>query len=301
MTVIFIITVVSLQSCTCANRNDTIKIDGSSTVYVISEAIAEEYQKHEVGKVSIGISGTGGGFKKLCSKRIDIIGASRAITDTEKELCKQNSVEYYELPVAYDGIVVVVNKENDWINEIRISTLKKIFEPEAEGKVLQWSDIDPSWPARRFEIFSPGISSGTYDYFTRAVVGKEHSSRGDLTSSEDDNVLVHGIRSTKDAIGFFSFAYFKENQNELKALPIIDDVKQKTDRAISASVETIRDGSYSPLARPVFIYANRKLDDVSKKFLNFYLKNSQKVVKDVGFVPLNDEEYQKTLKLFQGE
>lgn len=289
----------SLSSCTCANRKDAIKVDGSSTVYVISEAIAEEYQKHKTAKVSIGISGTGGGFKKFCGKRIDIIGASRSITNTEKELCQQNSVEYLELPVAFDGIAVVVNKENDWITELKVSTLKKMFEPEAEGKIMQWSDLDPAWPARNFEIFTPGVASGTYDYFTHAIVGKEHSSRGDVTSSEDDNVLVHGVRSTKDGIGFFSFAYYLENKDELKIVPIIDDGKQKTN-GVTPSFETIRDGSYSPLSRPVFIYVNKKLDDNSKNFVDFYLANSQKVAKDVGYVPLNDETHQKALNAFKG-
>lgn len=292
--------IATLQSCTCANQKDTIKVDGSSTVYVVSEAIAEEYQKQEGGKVSIGISGTGGGFKKLCSARIDIIGASRAITNEEKELCKQNGVEWVELPVAFDGIVVVVNKENDWVSEIKVSTLKKIFEPQAEGNVMQWNDIDPNWPARKFEIFAPGISSGTYDYFTHVIVGKEHSSRGDLTSSEDDNVLVHGVRSTKDSIGFFSFAYYLENKNELKALFVIDDGKQKT-VGVAPSRETIHDGSYSPLSRPIFIYINKKLDESSKKFVQFYLNHSQKVAQDVGFIPLNSAIHDKALKAFKGE
>jgi phosphate transport system substrate-binding protein len=292
--------VVFLHSCTCAPRGDTVRIDGSSTVYVLSEAIAEEYQKMGNGKVSIGISGTGGGFKKLCSKRIDLVGASRSITGAEKDLCQQNSVEYIELPVAYDGIVVVVNKENDWLSEINVSTLKKMFEPEAEGKIMQWSDIDPSWPERKFEIFAPGISSGTYDYFTRAIVGKEHSSRGDLTSSEDDNVIVHGVRSTKDSIGFFSFAYFLENKDELKVLPIIDDIKQKN-IAVLPSAESIRNGSYSPLSRPIFIYINKNLDESAKKFIHFYLDHSQKVAQDVGFIPLNDLDQHKAWKALKGE
>jgi phosphate transport system substrate-binding protein len=291
----------TLPSCTCAKRTESVKIDGSSTVYVISEAIAEEYQKKDNGDVSIGISGTGGGFKKLCGKRIDIIGASRAITESEKEVCLKNGVEFLELPVAFDGIVVVVNKENNFLNEIKVSTLKKIFEPEAEGKIMKWSDVDPAWPPREFEIFSPGISSGTYDYFTQAIVGKEHSSRGDLTSSEDDNVLVHGVLSTKDSIGFFSYAYYLENKDDLKALPIIDDVKRKTDKAVAAEVDTIQKGTYSPLSRKVFIYANKNLSEQEKKFLHFYLTNSQKIALDVGFVPLSNEVHQKALITLEGK
>lgn len=287
-----------MPSCTCATPKDSIKVDGSSTVYVISEAIAEEYQKTGQGKVSIGISGTGGGFKKFCSKRIQIIGASRVITNSEKDLCRSNEVSYVELPVAYDGIVVVVNKGNTWIKDISVSTLKKMFEPEAEGRMMKWSDIDPSWPDRKFEIFAPGISSGTYDYFTQAIVGKQHSSRGDITTSEDDNVLVHGVRSTIDSIGFFGFAYFLENQNELKALPLIDDRSGHT-KAVSPTKETIRSGEYSPLSRPVFIYANTRLTIEGKKFVTFYLEHSQKIANDVGFIPLNEHDHKKATKILE--
>lgn len=292
---------ILLQACTCAAPKDTIKIDGSSTIYVISEAIAEEYKKQQQGKVSISISGTGGGFKKLCSKRIDIIGASRPITSSEKELCKLNKVEYLELPIAYDGIVLVVNKANAWIDEIKVSALKRIFEPEAEGKINHWSDINPSWPRRKFEIFAPGISSGTYDYFTKAVVGKEHSSRGDITTSEDDNVLVHGVSSTIDGLGFFSFAYFLENQNELKALAIIDDTsdKKKT-RAVLPTKQTIITGEYSPLSRPVYLYVNKDINEKSKDFLKFYLDHSQKIAQDVGFVPLNPQTHKKANAILKG-
>ncbi len=294
-------TVLLWQSCTCSFSKDNIKLDGSSTVFVISEAIAEEYKKHHDQNVSIGISVTGGGFKKLCSKRIDIIGASRAITDSERDLCQKHSVGYIELPVANDGIVVVVNKENHWLNDIRVSTLKKIFEPAAEGKITKWNDIDPSWPDRKFEIFAPGIASGTYDYFTKEIVGKEHSSRGDITSSEDDNVLVHGIRSTTDSIGFFSFAYYLENQSSLKALAIINDLKGQDQKAVLPTGATIQSGEYSPLARPVFLYASKNLKPHEKNFLKFYLENCGKVAKDVGFVPLSEEAQKNVLAKFSGE
>lgn len=295
-------TILTMQSCTCSSPKDSINIDGSATVYVISEAIAEEYQKHKFGRVSIGISGTGGGFKKLCSNRINIIGASRAITDSEKELCRSNKVDYLELPVAYDGIAVVTNKANNWLNQISVSTLKRIFEPTAEGAVLMWSDIDPSWPARKFEIFAPGVSSGTYDYFTHAIVGKEHSSRGDMTTSEDANVLVHGVRSNVDSIGFFSYAYFLENSNDLKALPIIDDREGSNKSPVLPNKDTIRNGDYSPLSRPVFIYANKNsLNESAKKFLLFYLENSPKIAQDVGFVPLSEDAHQKSMATLKGE
>lgn len=289
--------ILFLHACTCGVSSDsTIKIDGSSTVYLITEAVAEEYQRIENGRVSIGLSGTGGGFKKLCSKRINIIGASRKISASEKKLCEENEVKFLELPVAYDGIVVVVNKNNVWLNEIKISQLKKIFAPEAEGKILKWSDIDTSWPARKFEIFAPGVSSGTYDYFTQVVVGKSHNSRGDITSSEDDNVLVHGVRTTKDAIGFFSFAYYIENKNELKALAIIDDSSNKPTVSIAPTPLTIRNGSYHPLSRQVFLYANHKLNSASKDFLNFYLRVSPNLLQDVGFITLSDEDHRHALE-----
>ena len=267
---------------------------------MISEAIAEEYKNHNLGNVSIGISGTGGGFKKLCSKRIDIIGASRTISDSEKAQCLQNNVSFLELPIANDGIVVAVNKENRWLNEIAVSTLKKIFEPQAEGKITRWSDVNPAWPQRKFEIFAPGIASGTYDYFTKEIVGKEHSSRGDITSSEDDNVLVHGIRSTVDSIGFFSFAYYLENQASLKALAIINDVGGHIRKPVLPTASTIQSGEYSPLARPVFLYANKSLKPKERQFLQFYVENSSRVAKDVGFIPLSEQAHKSTLAALTG-
>jgi phosphate transport system substrate-binding protein len=285
---------LTFYGCTCREKA-SIRIDGSSTVFVISEAIAEEYKKTAKENVSVGISGTGGGFKKLCSDRIDIIGASRKITQSEIALCKQNNINYMELPVAYDGIVVVVNKENRWLSEMKVSTLKLIFEPAAEGKILSWSDIDPSWPDRKFEIFAPGISSGTYDYFTKAIIGKEHSSRGDMTTSENDNVLVHGVRSTIDSIGFFSFAYYLENQDSLKALPIIDDRTNNIKPGVMPTAETIRNGEYAPLSRAIYLYANKNIDDKTRKFLRFYVENSQKIASFVGFIRLHDDAFKEAM------
>jgi phosphate transport system substrate-binding protein len=288
-------------ACTCATPKENIRVDGSDTVYVISEAIAEEYQKsNQGGKVSIGMSGTGGGFKKLCSNRINLIGASRVITSSEKTLCQKNNVKYNEFPVAHDGIVVAVNKANTWIKDINVSTLKKIFGPEAENRVTKWSDINPSWPDRKFEIFAPGVSSGTYDYFTQAIVGKQHSSRGDITSSEDHNVVVHGVRTTVDSIGFFSFAYYFENQNDVRALAIIDDHAGKT-KAVLPNKETIRTGEYSPLSRSIFVYANRNLSEPEKKFLTYYLEHSQKAALDVGYVPLNQAAHSQAIQLLKEE
>ena len=199
-----------------------ISIDGSSTVFPISEAVAEEFQKTNAARVTVASSGTGGGFKKLCAKEIAIAGASRPIKPTEVEACKANGVEYIELPVAYDGIAIVVNPENNWVDKMTVAELKKLWEPEAQGKVKTWADVRKGWPKTEIHLFGAGVDSGTYDYFTKAIVGEEHKSRGDYTSSEDDNVLVKGISTDKLALGFFGFAYYHENKDKLKIVPIDD-------------------------------------------------------------------------------
>ncbi len=288
------------SNCTCAPSEKNIRLDGSSTVYVVSEAIAEEFKKEHEGDISIGISGTGGGFKKLCSGRVNLIGASRRIKDSEKILCAENAMEVSEFSVAIDGIVVAVNHENKWLNSIKLSMLKKLFEPSAEGKILKWSDLDKNYPDRKLEIFSPGVSSGTYDYFTTVVTGTEHASRGDVTASEDDNVLVHGVFSNVDSIGFFSYAYYIENREKLKALSVIDD-RSGGSTAVFPSKDSIHSGAYTPLSRPIFIYANQKnLNPASKKFLRFYLENCAKVAEDVGFIPLPPHEQQKNFDKLVG-
>jgi len=275
-----------LKSCSCKPPPERVSIDGSSTVYMISEAVAEEYQKRHPGRISLRISGTGGAFKKFCDKRIRLMGASRPINEKEAQVCEKNGVAVSEFAVALDGIVVAVNAKNSWVRKIDVATLKKLFEPEAEEKINYWSDLNPSWPMRKLLIFAPGISSGTYDYFTRVIVGKEHDSRGDITSSEDDNVLVHGVRSNLGSIGFFSFAYYQENKNELKALAVIND----EGHAVLPTVESIRNGTYAPLSRAVYLYADqRKASEAEKTFLHFYLENSSRLAHDVGFIALNDE------------
>lgn len=281
------------QSCTCRPDCESVKLDGSSTVYVISEAVAEEYQKKYHGRVSIGVSGTGGGFKKLCSGRINLIGASRSINNLEIDLCKKNNINAQEFAVALDGIIIALNQKNTWIESISIETLKRLFEPAAENKITTWNDLNSSWPTRKIAIFSPGVASGTYDYFTKIVVGTEHASRGDITSSEDDNVLVHGVRSNLDGIGFFSFAYYQENSRDLKALPVINNAGEK----IPPTIKTIQDNSYNPLSRPIFIYANQeKLTDAEKAFLRFYLEHAALLVPQVGFVALNKNSHEQSLQ-----
>jgi phosphate transport system substrate-binding protein len=279
-----------------------IAVDGSSTVFPITEAMAEEFQKaNKEIKVTVGIGGTGGGFKKFCRGEIDIADASRPIRDSERADCKQNNVEYIELPVALDALTVMVNPRNDWAKEMTVAELKKIWEPEAQGKITNWKQVRDSFPDRPLKLYGAGVDSGTYDYFTAAIVGKEHSSRGDFTASEDDNVLVQGIAGDINALGFFGLAYYLENKDKLKAVPI----KLKDDsKAVMPSVETAKDGSYQPLSRPIFIYVSRKSVETKPevaKFIEFYLdkKNAAKLVKEVGYVPMPENAYDVFMQRFK--
>lgn len=274
-----------------------IKIDGSSTVYPITEAVAEEFQKANKGtlRVTVGISGTGGGFKKFTRGEIDISDASRPILAKEMEEAKKNGVEYIEIPVAYDGLSVMVNPGNNWITSMTVADLKKIWEPAAQGKITKWNQVRPEWPNAPIKLYGPGADSGTFDYFTEAIVGKAKSSRGDYTGSEDDNTLVQGIAGDKIALGYFGYAYYAENKDRLK-LVAIDGGKGP----VFPSEKTIMDGTYSPLSRPIFIYVNKKSADKPevKQFVEFYLKNAPMLVKQVKYVPLSDELYRLALEHF---
>ncbi len=271
-----------------------IAIDGSSTVFPISEAMAEEFQKANAARVTVAASGTGGGFKKLCAKEIAIAGASRPIKPSEVDACKANGVDYVELPVAYDGIAVVVNPQNTWASSMTVDELKKLWAPEAQGHVKTWADIRSGWPDQEIHLFGAGVDSGTYDYFTKAIVGEEHKSRGDYTSSEDDNVLVKGISTDKLALGFFGFAYYEENKSVLKLLSVDDGNKENGDGPIAPSAKTIEDGSYQPLARPIFIYVSRAAADRKEvqDFVRFYLGQGTKLVNEVGYIALPANTYQ---------
>lgn len=272
------------------SQEKIIKIDGSSTVYPITEAVAEEFQKAKKGaiKVTVGISGTGGGFKKFCRGETDISDASRPIVKKEMDACKDAGIEYIELPVAYDGIVVMVNPKNTWVTSMTPSDLKKIWEPSAERVITKWNQVNPKWPDSPLKLYGPGVDSGTFDYFTEAIVGKSRSSRGDFTASEDDNVLVQGIATDRGALGFFGYAYYAENKDKLKIVPI-DGGKGP----IVPSEKTIMDGTYQPLSRPIFIYVNKKSAERPevREFVEFYLKYASKLVKQVKYVPLPDRAY----------
>ncbi len=274
-----------------------VKVDGSSTVFPITEAVAEEFQAATRGKVrvTVGISGTGGGFKKFCRDEIDVVDASRPILSKEMEACKQAGVQYYELPVAYDALTVMVNPKNNWAQSITVEELKKIWAPEAQGKITHWNQVRAGWPKVPLKLYGAGSDSGNFYYFTEAVVGKAKSSRGDYTASEDDNVLVQGISNDTNALGYFGFAYYSENIDRLKALAV-DSGKGP----VSPSVENVENGSYQPLARPIFIYINKDsaLRPEVKQFIEFYMKHAAALVEEVKYIPLPAKAYQLALSNF---
>ncbi len=275
-----------------------VKVDGSSTVYPVTEAVAEEFQKAKKGaiKVTVGISGTGGGFKKFCRGEIDIANASRPILKKEMEACKNANIQYIELPVAYDALTVVVHPSNTWAQSMTVAELKMMWEPDAQGKITKWNQINPAWPDAPLKLFGAGSDSGTFDYFTEAIVGKAKSSRGDYTASEDDNVLVQGVSRDKNAIGYFGYAYFIENSKKLKAVAI----SYKGKPTVLPSMETVMNGTYQPLARPIFIYVNAKSVDKPevKEFVEFFLKQAPKLVAEVKYTPLLDASYKLALENF---
>ena len=274
-----------------------IRIDGSSTVYPISEAVAEEFRLDEPKvKVTIGVSGTGGGFQKFSRGEIDINNASRPIKADEASVSKENGIGFLELSVAYDGLVVVVNPENNWVKDLTVEELKKIWEPAAQDKVTRWNQIRAEWPDEEFRLYGPGIASGTYDYFTEAVVGKSGSSRGDFTASEDDHVLVQGISGDKHGLGFFGLAYYEENKENLKLVGVKGEAG-----VVMPSEETVKNGTYNPLSRPIFIYVSRQAAQRPEvaAFVTFYLDNASLLVPDVGYIPLTDEQYDSELAKFK--
>ncbi len=282
-----------------AHAAGLIEIDGSSTVYPVTEAVAEEFQKASGGtKVTVGISGTGGGFKRFCRGETDISNASRPILREEMILCAQAGVKYYELPVAYDALTLVVGKNNDFVDYLTVEELKKMWEPAAQGKVTSWKQIRDSFPDMPLKLAGPGADSGTFDYFTEAVVGKAKSSRGDYQASEDDNVVVQFVSRDKGALGYFGLAYYEENKDKLKAVPIKANASAP---AVVPSLETVNNGSYQPLSRPIFIYVKEKSKarPEVREFVEFYLKNGAELAKEVGYVDLPAEAYELALENFR--
>ena len=295
----FLFAAVCLATVACNNANDNpdalqgeIRIDGSSTVFPISEAVAEEFRIEQPKvKVTVGVSGTGGGFKKFGRGEIDMNNASRHIKGEEIEICKQNNISYTDVMVAYDGLTVVVHPQNTWVTHITAEELKMMWAPEAQGKITRWNQIRPEWPNEEFRLYGAGTESGTYDYFTEAIVGKAHSSRGDYTASEDDNVLVQGISGDKNALGFFGFAYYIENKDKLKVVPV---------NGVTPSVETVKNKSYTPLSRPLYLYINSKAAarPEVQSFMEFYFTNGGALAQEVGFIALTDDEYRQQQEKF---
>jgi len=270
-----------------------VALDGSSTVYPITEAVAEEFQREHFARITVGVSGTGGGFQKFCNAETVATGASRPIKPSEVTLCAEHGVEYVELPVAYDGIAVVIHPDNHWATSMTVAELRALWSPDAQEKVTRWSRVRTGWPDNEVHLFGPGVDSGTYDYFTKAVVGQEHSSRGDFTSSEDDNVLVQGVATDKLALGFFGYAYYAENRERLKLVAIDDGDDGNGAGPIQPSPTTVADGTYQPLSRPIFIYASKQAAERPEvdSFVSFYLRNAATLADEVGYIALPERVY----------
>jgi phosphate transport system substrate-binding protein len=282
-------------------QTPTVAIDGSSTVFPIAEALAEDFQKEKRGKVrvTVGISGTGGGFKKFCRGETDIANGSRPILKQEIEACKEAGVAFYELPIAFDALTVAASPKNTFIGEcVTVADLKKIWEPSAQGKVMRWSDVNPKWPNQEMKLYGAGADSGTFDYFTEAVVGKAKASRGDFTASEDDNVLVQGIENDANSLGYIPFAYYAPNADKMKALAVDWG---KGQGCVKPSLEAVLAGTYNPLSRPLFIYVSKKAAEKPevKEFVEFTMKNAVPLIKEVRYLPLPDRAYEQGMKRFQ--
>lgn len=269
-----------------------ISIDGSSTVYPISEAVAEEFMAEQGGgvRVTVGLSGTGGGFKRFCADETDISDASRPIKDSEQQICTRNQIDYLEIPIAYDGLTVAVNPRNTFVECLTVAELKKIWEPGST--VQRWSDIRAGFPNQQLKLYGPGTASGTFDYFTEAIVGKEDASRADYTASEDDNVLVQGVEGDLSALGYFGYAYYIENASRLKQVAIDGGAG-----CVQANEETVKGGTYTPLSRPLFIYVKRSALERPevRAFVEYYIENARNLVGSVGYVALDDANYQESL------
>ena len=276
----------------------SIKIDGSSTVFPISEALAEEFQISKRGKVrvTVGIAGTGGGFKKFCRGETDISNASRPISREEMDACKAAGIQYIEIPIAFDALTVVVNKENTWAKTMTIADLKKIWSPDAQGRVNNWNQVKSGYPNLKMMLFGPGTDSGTFDYFTEAVNGKSKASRSDYSASEDDNTLVQGVENNKGGLGYFGFAYYSAHKDKLTAVAI-DGGKGP----VEPTIANVLNGTYQPLSRPLFIYV--KLSAASRpevqEFVRFSLTKGAPLVQEVGYIPLPASAYPLVLKHFE--
>lgn len=292
---LFIFGALLSTQATKAQAQSMIKIDGSSTVFPITEAVSEKFREKNNGvKFTIGIAGTGGGFKKFCKGETDISNASRPILKKEMAECSKNGVYYMELPVAFDAVTVVIHPKNKFLSKITVEELKKIWEPAAQGVITTWNQVNPAWPKTPIKLYGPGADSGTFDYFTEAINGKAKLSRTDFTTSEDDNVIVQAVSRDVNAMGYLGFAYYSENSKQLKAAAIVaKDAKS----AVLPSVKTVMDANYQPLARPLFIYVNAKADQRPEvnAFVDYYLNNADAIAKQVKYIPLSMKDYRHTM------
>ncbi|MGH7588513.1 MAG: PstS family phosphate ABC transporter substrate-binding protein [Gemmatimonadota bacterium] len=274
----------------------SVQADGSSTVYPIAEAVAEEFQRmHPNTRVTVGVSGTGGGFKRFCAGEIDVSDASRPIKDSEAEACRQSGIGYTELRVAWDGLSVVTNPSNDFVACLTADELKRVWEPGSQ--VNNWSQIRQGFPDKKLVLYGPGTDSGTFDYFTEAIVGEEDASRPDYTASEDDNVLVQGVEGDAGALGYFGFAYYEENADRLKLLGV-----DGGSGCVQPSVETIEAGTYAPLSRPLYLYVSDRglAQPQVEAFVEFFLQEGPELVRAVGYIPLQPEQYEAELAKISG-
>ncbi len=273
-----------------SQSGSTIMVDGSSTVFPISEVMAEEFMAESRGtQVTVGVSGTGGGFRKFCNDELDITGASRPIRSSEAETCAAAGIEYMEVPIAFDALTVVINPANTWATEMTVEQLKMLWEPAAEGRITRWNQIDPSWPNEPISLYGPGTDSGTFDYFTEEIVGEAASSRADFTASEDDNILVLGVARNRGALGYFGYAYYEENRDTLKAVAV---------NGVLPSEATLLDGTYTPLSRPIFFYVKKSSFESNpqvRAFVEFMLENAGELVPETGYVALPPARYASIL------
>jgi len=303
LVIIFLTCSLIIGACGSGENSETstsgeVKIDGSSTVFPITEAVAEEFRSEAPNiRVTVGVSGTGGGFQKFVRGDIDINNASREIKPSEIKLADEAGVDYVKLSVAYDGLAVSVNPQNDWVDNFTVEELKKIWEPDAQENVTKWSQIREGWPDEELHLYGPGVASGTYDYFTEAIVGQSGSSRGDFTASEDDNVLVQGIATDKYALGFFGLAYFEENSEKLKLV----GVDNGEGEPVKPTMKTVSNGTYSPLSRPLFIYVSESAAQRKpvQSFIRFYLNNAPQLSGEIGYIPMPDSVYEVQKNRFE--
>ena len=279
----------------CGGSDDTIRIDGSSTVFPITEAVAEEFSKANSGvNLLVGASGTGGGFERFVRGNTDINDASRPIESLEADKASENGIDFLELPIAIDGLSVMVNPENEFVACLTVEELKRIWEPGSE--IDSWRDVRPEWPDQKLRLYGPDTDSGTFDYFTEVIVGESRASRADYTASADDNVLVRGVSGDRRALGYFGYAFFVENVEDLKLVAV-----DSGDGCVLPTPETIQDGTYTPLSRPLFIYVSKQSLERPgvKAFVEFYLANAAALAAEVGYLGLTSSEYQESLAKIQ--